>query len=370
MGISTVRPAACALSMVSALCIASLAGAQQAAPQNGGPGAQQARPAPDAQGAQGAGAGRGGRGSQPGLEPRIVSFEANPATVRAGQPVLLLWHVENPVGITIEPGVGAVVPRGSKQVTPAVTTTYTLTTKGGPSRSIVVTVEGSAPGGAASAASGSVASPGTRRTAGGKPDLSGVYGNAGLPAGTTPPPLKPGAEKFRIVRGGPDDVRGRTTLTTGNDCKPLGVPQTYITPYPFQIVQVPNLVIVIYEYPNAIRFIPVDGRPQAVDPDPSWMGTSVGRWEGDTLVVDAIGFNDNTEVHGFMHTESLHVVERFRRLENGSLEYEVTVEDPNVWEQPWVIPPRTFPFRPEIEFVSEFVCESTVDYGRLFKKEK
>ena len=124
------------------------------------------------------------------------------------------------------------------------------------------------------------------------------------------------------------------------------MPQTYITPYPFQIVQTPNLVIIIYEYPNAIRFIPVDGRPQAVDPDPSWMGTSVGRWDGDTLVIDAIGFNDKTEVHGFMHTEALHVVERFRRLENGSLQYDVTVEDPNVWEGPWVIPARTFALPP------------------------
>ena len=203
----------------------------------------------------------------------------------------------------------------------------------------------------------------------GKPDLSGVYGNAGLPAGATPPPLKPGAEKFRIVRGGPNDVRGRTTLTTGNDCKPLGIPQTYITPYPFQIVHTPTLIVMIYEYPNAVRFVPMDGRPQAVDPDPSWMGTSVGRWDGDTLVIDAIGFNDKTEVHGFMHTDALHVVERFRRLENGSLQYDVTVEDPNVWQTPWVIPPRTFALRPELEFVSEFVCESTVDYDRLFKKE-
>ena len=201
----------------------------------------------------------------------------------------------------------------------------------------------------------------------GKPDLSGVYGNAGLPQGTTPPPLKPGAEKFRIVRGGPNDVRGRTTITTGNDCNPLGIPQTYITPYPFQMVQTPKMLVIVYEYPMAVRFVPLDGRAQAVEPDPSWMGTSVGRWDGDTLVIDAIGFNAKTEVHGFMHTEALHVVERFRKLENGNLQYDVTVEDPNVWEKPWVIPARTFAFRPELEFVSEFVCESTVNYQRLFK---
>jgi hypothetical protein len=347
------------LSIAFALLIPALASAQ--APQGAG------APAAGAQGAQPEGrGGRGGRGAQPGLEPRIISFEAKPNKVRAGQPVLLVWSTENPGGVAIEPAIGAVVPRGSRQVTPAATTTYTLTMKGGPSRSVVVTVEGAAPASAPpTAPAAATRKPG--RMPDGTPDLTGVYGNAGLPAGTTPPPLKPGAEKFRIVRGGPGDVKGRTTLTTGNDCYPLGIPQTYITPYPFQIIHLPKMIVMIYEYPNAVRFIPIDGRPNEVDPDPTWMGSSVGRWEGDVLVVDAIGFNDKTEVHGFMHTEALHVVERFRRLENGSLQYEVTVEDPNVWEKPWAIPARTFNYRPEIEFVSEFVCESRVDYSKLFK---
>jgi len=161
--------------------------------------------------------------------------------------------------------------------------------------------------------------------------------------------------------------RGRTTL--GPDCKPLGIPQSYVTPYPFQIVQTPKLLVMIFEYPNTFRMIPTDGRPQQVDPDPKWMGTSVGRWEGDTLVVDTIGFNDKTEVHGFMHSESLHVVERFKRLENDSLQYDVTVEDPNVFAAPWTIPARTFALRPELEWVEEFVCESNVDYNKLFKKD-
>ena len=107
----------------------------------------QAPPQPQGAGAQG---GRG-RGAQPGLEPRIVTFEAKPATVRAGQPVLLVWHVENPAGLAIEPGIGAVTPRGSRQVTPSATTAYTLTAKGGPSRSVVVTVEGTVPASASPA---------------------------------------------------------------------------------------------------------------------------------------------------------------------------------------------------------------------------
>jgi hypothetical protein len=177
--------------------------------------------------------------------------------------------------------------------------------------------------------------------------------------------LKPGAEKFKIVRG-PNDVRGNTTL--GTDCKPLGVPQSFVTPYPFQIVQTPKLILMVFEYPNAVRFIPTDGRPHPVDPDPTWMGDSVAHWEGDTLVVDSVGFNDKTEVSGYMHTEALHVVERFRRIENGSLQYDVTVDDPNVFAKPWVLPSRTLPFRPELDRVDEFVCETSKDYDKLFEK--
>jgi hypothetical protein len=317
-----------------------------------------------------------GGATRPAPEPRIVSFEARPATVRAGEPVLLVWHTENPAGVSIAPDLGPVTARGSRQVKPTQTTTYTLAMRNGPSRSVTVTVQGGPSGrGAAQGrpaqgrAEGRPLQPaGQPRMADGKPDLSGVYNFAGLPAGTTAPPLKDGAEKFRIVRGG-NDVRGRTTLTTGNDCKPLGIPQSYITPYPFQMVQTPNQLLMIFEYPNAIRWIPLDGRAHEIDPDPTWMGSAVGRWDGDTLVVDTIAFNDKTEVHGFMHTQDLHVVERFRRTAEGNLQYDVTVEDPNVWQMPWVIPTRTFARRPELENVAEFVCESRVDYERLFKKD-
>jgi hypothetical protein len=179
--------------------------------------------------------------------------------------------------------------------------------------------------------------------------------------------LKPGAEKFQIVRT-PTDIRGRTTLV--QECVPLGIPQTYITPYPWQFIQTPKMMIQVFEYPSAVRFIPLDGRPLPADPDPSWMGTAVGRWEGETLVIESAGYNDKTEVHSFMHTDALHVIERFKKLENGNLQYEVTVEDPNVWVRPWVIPARTFALRPETEFVSEFVCDAPpVDYQKLFGKD-
>jgi hypothetical protein len=287
---------------------------------------------------------------------RIVSFTAQPASIRPGQPVTLIWATENPNGVTIEPGVGRVSARGSRQVFPTTSISYTLNVTGPNNTNLTSSVKVTVSGTPAAT---------IVQTTNGHVDLNGVYGFAGV-RNAEPPVLKPGAEKFKIVRGGPNDVRGTTTL--GTDCKPLGVPQSFVTPYPFQIVQTPKLILMVFEYPNSIRFIPTDGRAHPVDPDPTWMGDSVAHWEGDTLVVDSVGFNDKTEVSGYMHTEDLHVMERFRKLENGSLQYDVTVEDPNVFAKPWVLPTRTLPFRPEAERVDEFVCETSKDYDKLFDK--
>jgi hypothetical protein len=287
---------------------------------------------------------------------RIVSFTAQPASVQAGQPVTLVWATENPNALTIAPDIGRVAARGTRLVNPTATTTYTLSV-GGPNnttltQSVTVKVSGATPGVSPAASTGA------------KPDLSGVYNFAGV-RGATPPTLKPGAEKFKIARGGPGDVRGNTTL--GTDCVPLGIPQTFVTPYPFQIIQTPKFVLMIFEYPNTFRYIWTDGRPHPADPDPSWMGDSIGHWEGDTLVVDAVGFNDKTEVSGYMHSEAYHVVERYRRVDTG-LQYDVTVDDPNVFASPWTLPTRILPSRPDLDRVDEFVCENKVDYGKYFEK--
>ncbi len=285
---------------------------------------------------------------------RIVSFTAQPETVQSGQPVNLVWATENPGGLTISPGVGRVTARGSRQVKPLTTTTYTLTV-GGPNntsvtQSVTVTVAGASTAAAVRTATPSVTL-NDARMPDGKPDLTGVYGFAGV-RGATPPTLKPGAEKFKIVRG-PNEIRGNTTL--GPDCVPLGIPQSFVTPYPFQIVQTSKFILMVFEYPNTFRYIPTDGRPHPADPDPTWMGDSVAHWDGDTLVVDAVGFNDKTEVSGYMHTESLHVVERYRRVETG-LQYDVTVDDPNVFASPWTLPARILlPARTWNESTNTFV---------------
>jgi len=126
-------------------------------------------------------------------------------------------------------------------------------------------------------------------------------------------------------------------------------------------------VVIAHEYLNLSRIIPTDGRAQANDPDPSWMGHPVGRWDGDTLVIDSIGYNDKTEINGYRHTEALHVVERIRRPDFDTLQYEATIEDPNVFAGPWVIR-RTFPLLPEYDALNEFVCENNRDYKPLFGK--
>ena len=77
--------------------------------------------------------------------------------------------------------------------------------------------------------------------------------------------------------------------------------------------------------------------PIHADPDPTWMGESIGHWDGDTLVVDTVGFNDKTEINGYLHTDALHIVERFRRTEYNTLQYEATLDDPNVFVKPWTV---------------------------------
>jgi len=121
-------------------------------------------------------------------------------------------------------------------------------------------------------------------------------------------------------------------------CKPQGVPR--MGP-PTQIVQTPGQVVFLYGASNLFRVIPTDGRPHRADVDPSYMGDSIGRLEGDTLVVDVTNFNDDTWLgsDGYFHTEKMHVVERLTR-KGDVLTYTATVEDPDVLAKPWTTNPR------------------------------
>jgi hypothetical protein len=307
---------------------------------------------------------------------RITEFRAQPASIQPGQSATLVWATENPSSVAINPEPGRVTPRGTRLVTPKATTTFTLTVLGPNNttltREVTVTVAGTQPVTSAIAATPSVKP--APRTADGKADLTGVYNfggvgggrggrggpAAGAPAAPAGPELKPGAEKYRVVRG-PTDAGGTA------DCMPLVGPQGFGVPYQTQIVQNRDYVIILHEYPGVFRIIPTNGAVHPVNPDPTWMGDSVGKWEGDTLVVDTVGFNDKTEISGFKHTESLHMVERFSRPNYDTLQYEATLEDPNVFVRPFTVI-RSFALRPDLNKIDEFVCENNRDYSKFFEK--
>ncbi len=121
-------------------------------------------------------------------------------------------------------------------------------------------------------------------------------------------------------------------------CLPMGVPWSNGLPSPHKVVQTPGLTVIMYEG-ETTRQIFTDGRKHPADPNPSWLGYSVGDWEKDTLVVDTVGFNDRTwlDAFGHPHSESLHVVERFRRRDFGHMDLQVTFEDPKTYTKPVTI---------------------------------
>ncbi len=183
-------------------------------------------------------------------------------------------------------------------------------------------------------------------TADGKPDLSGIWraGRTGeygydfnVAASLKPEDIQPWAEALRQQRV--QDFRKDSPLAR---CLPVSVPFLNFRGLS-QIVQTPGLIVVLHESPNSPhRTIYTDGRQLPKDPgdlNPTWLGYSVGRWEGDTLVVDSAGFNDLgwLDVGGHPQTESLRITERLRRRDVGHLEYEMTINDPKAFTRPFTL---------------------------------
>jgi len=189
----------------------------------------------------------------------------------------------------------------------------------------------------------------------GKPDLSGVWSGGGpvgdladgLAKGDTIPILSD-SKKIMDARQSKDDPEA--------NCLPTGIPR--IAPYPWRIVQTPTHIFFLFEGNiHSYRQIFVDGRKHPDDPDPTWYGHSIGRWEGDTLVVDTIGFNDKFwfDFAGHPHTEKLHTVERYTRTSLGLLENKVTIDDPGAYARPFTVT-FTARFRPNEELM-EYICQ-------------
>ena len=244
------------------------------------------------------------------------------------------------------------------------------------------------------AVTSSLAQSNARRTADGKPDLNGVWqtintanwdlqehparagqvvtlgaigaepAGLGVVEGNEIPYLPAAAAKKK------ENFDNRLTADPEIKCYLPGVPRATYMPYPFQIVQTPNAILIAYEYAGATRTIYMDKAPPS--PADSWMGHSVGHWEGDTLVVDVTSLTDQTwfDRAGNYHSDALHVVERYTPLTLDALTYEATIEDPKVFSRPWKISMPIYRRLEKNAQVLEFKCVEFVEelmYGHLRK---
>jgi hypothetical protein len=180
----------------------------------------------------------------------------------------------------------------------------------------------------------------TPRTADGKPDLSGIWNGPGagsydrnVARDLSPKDIQPWAEAVYQQR-----VRAMGKDAPRANCLPDPFPYYHMVDLA-RIVQTPGLIVMLYQgTTNSVhRTIFTDGRELPKDPNPTWMGYSVGHWDADTLVVDTAGFNDRSwlDIEGHPHTEALHITERFRRRDFGHMDLEMTIDDPKTFTRPF-----------------------------------
>jgi hypothetical protein len=208
------------------------------------------------------------------------------------------------------------------------------------------------------------------KTADGKPDLSGIWRNPdgryldNLAADGIQVPFQPWAEalyKERQETLSKDRPSGR--------CLPHGVPDAMLVPAtPFKILQTPGVTLILFENQGRYRQVFTDGRGHPDEMQPTWLGYSIGKWEGDTFVVDTRGFNDRTWLDdgGHPHSDAYHAIERFHRRDFGHMDLEITIDDPKAYTKPWATTIR-FEFFPDMELM-ESVCENERDSPHLVGK--
>ena len=197
------------------------------------------------------------------------------------------------------------------------------------------------------------------KTADGKPDLSGVWVTRGGYTGNIAKDLKAGEVSFqpwaealykhRQETQGKDDPQASCVLS--------GVPRENVVPYPFKILNTTGMVVILYEALHSYRQIFMDGRSLPKDPNPTWMGYSVGRWDEDTLVVESSGFVENNWLDNGGHpgTEAMRLTEKFRRKDFGHIDLQITVDDPKAYTKPWTVNLQ-LTLQPDGELI-EYVCD-------------
>jgi hypothetical protein len=225
---------------------------------------------------------------------------------------------------------------------------------------------------------------------GGKPDLSGIWEVESSPRKEIEPYLLPGGENglgeddpsiyflnffadfgFGKEPFQPEAVKVfRQRLTRREKpsslCAPPSLPNADLIPGPFKIVQTPGLVIMLYEGDTFFRQIYTDGRKLPTDPQPSWLGYSVGRWEGDSFVIETVGFNDQgaLDAMGHFHGKRMRLTERFLRRDFGHVELQITVDDPETYTQAVTIK-TNLRLLPDTDLIEYFCSEGEQDLAHL-----
>jgi hypothetical protein len=192
------------------------------------------------------------------------------------------------------------------------------------------------------------------------PDFSGVWYISDYVRNILPnedPPMQPWAaaafkkRDFEMTHSDPN--RGPDPTPR---CIPPGIPRTMLQPFPWEVVHARDRVVIIFEYQSLVRQIFTDGRGHPKDLEPTYMGHSIGRYEGNTLVVDTVGFNDKTwlDPKGLPHTTAMHVVEHIHRVDQHTLEDDFTIDDPKAYTKPWTAQ-KFFKLKPDWQ-IQEYVC--------------
>ena len=210
------------------------------------------------------------------------------------------------------------------------------------------------------------------RTADGKPDISGLW----RAAVNYVPDITRGAQPGAVVPLPWADARHNERLASFSrddpsaSCIPGGIPRANLVTaaYPFRIIVVPDRVVMLYEAIHFWREVFTDGRPLPKDMSPTWSGYSIGRWDGDEMVIETAGFNDKgwLDNGGHPSTSRLRVTERFRRVDFGHMELTMTIDDPGAYPKPWNVQ-LPFTFQADSDLL-EYVCNENNRYFEILPK--
>ena len=205
----------------------------------------------------------------------------------------------------------------------------------------------------------------------GKPDLAGLWQPPNTHIGDVSRDIKP--DELPIQPWAAELYKQRRETESKDDptgwCVPGGVPRNDLVPYPFKVLHAPGMLVILYEAVHSFRQIFLDGREIPKNANPTWLGYSVGRWEGDTLVVETRGFVENSWLDNFGHpgTEMLHVTERFHRRDFGHLELQFIIDDPKAYTKPWTVN-ILLTLLPDDELIEYICAENNKDLEHLVGK--